>query len=119
MEYNVETVVCDNDEQVQCIKDEGVPLRFRFRISKHRNYPTLECCKDNWENSKTSILIEIMMTLSVSTSGVEKGFSVLENPTRQYTLGDLINIDIDGAEPSDFISEEAIDIWLGAEPGTR
>ena len=115
------------DEQVQCIKDEWVPLR--LRMSKHRNSPTLEFYKDILKSGKfpnISILIEMMMTLSVSTSEVERGFSnmninktYLRTQLGQYTLDDLMNVDINGPEHSDFIPDRAIDIWLGAGPGTR
>ena len=71
-------------------------------------------------------LVELMMSLSVSTAKVERGFSEMnqektDKRTRmhQNTLKSLMVINIDGPTCEDFKPDSAVALWFKSGPGTR
>ena len=71
-------------------------------------------------------LLEIMLTISMSTAIVERGFShmnIIKGVTRtrlgSETLNDLMEIQINGPSLSDYEPESSIIHWLDKCPGTR
>ncbi len=71
-------------------------------------------------------LVEIMLTISMSTAIVERGFSHMNNvkdSTRTLfgnaNLNNLLEIKIDGPSLADFKPEESILHWLDISIGTR
>ena len=71
-------------------------------------------------------LIEIMMTHSMSTAIVERGFSIMNvvKDARRSLLGnmpliDLMDIKINGPKLDDFTAEAAIGHWYYKGKGTR
>ena len=71
-------------------------------------------------------LLEIMLTISMSTAIVERGFShmnIIIGVTRtrlgSETLNDLMEIQINGPSSSEYEPESSILHWLDMGPGTR
>ena len=71
-------------------------------------------------------LIEIMLSISMSTATVERGFSVMnvvKDETRTLlgndTLNDLVEIKVNGVSLDDFTPESAILHWLDKGTGKR
>ena len=83
--------------------------------------------KYKYFRAKTIVpIIEIMLTISMSTAVVERGFSHMNNIIRpertrlgKDSMNDLLEIQINGPELEDFCEDAALEHWNEKGKGYR
>ena len=118
-----------SEEEVDAIPREW--LAFKMHVRKLRTSNPLFVFRDLVRLPPTDFkhilpLIEIMLTLSMRTAVVERGFSHMKNikdPTHTLlgsnNLNNLLEIKINGPSLDDFAPEAAILHWMDKGKGTR
>ncbi|XP_063609950.1 zinc finger protein 862-like [Penaeus indicus] len=117
------------EEQRCSTLEEWLP--FKLHVSKMRTSTQLEVFADMLLSKPTKFInilhiVEIMMAISVSTAGVERGFSnmnIEKNSKRtqmnQNTLNAVMEININGPPLSEFNPLTSVEFWLQSGPGQR
>ena len=118
-----------SEEDVDAVPREW--LDFKLHIIKLRTYEPKSVYKDLLLGPPHAIrhfmtLVQIMMTFSMSTAIIERGFShmnIVKNSTRTLllnnTLNDLMELKINGPSLADFSADKAIIHWMNKGKGSR
>ena len=117
------------DDIQDAIIEEWLP--FKLKVVKRRTSEPLEVYCSLLLSKPVGFtnmlrIVELMMSLSLSTAKVERGFSEMnieknEKRTRmnQNTLQSLMIINTDGPKCDDFQPIESVKMWLNSGPGSR
>ena len=130
-------------DEVQCLVDHFAPLlteeekelavnewlNFKLHVRHLRQEELRVVYRDLLIQQPLSMkhflpLVEIMLTISMSTAQVERGFSHMNiikrsdrTKLRNDSLNNCMEIKINGPELDDFIADAAINHWLTANGG--